>query len=245
VLKTYAEFLAEHTTISEGVENPVFVKDKSIKEIDSMVVRGNVPKQTLVSKITTAYDAYKHLFSTVKSDLERMVKADIYKYQKTKFLTDIKSLKSVVDKAVDRHQGIGGLGDLVRGAVLFDTKEDADVFVKKFVHSHKDKIVEYEEKVRGNDPVYGYFGSHHIKLIIDGLFTELQIMTRKLWTYKDAAHQIYDKYRSSGHGPDKFDANLSKHIFAVANESVDMPVEFTIGELEEMYYDNWKEVDLS
>lgn len=240
-IKTYSEFLAEQV-INEAVENPVFVKDPTVKEVDTMIARGSVQKQTLVSKITAMYDKYKSFFSSVKTNLERMVKGDIIKFQKTKFMTDIKSLNSVIDKAVNRRRGFGGLGDLVRGAVLFDTKEDADAFVKKFVHKNKSKITNYEEKVRGNDPVYGYYGSHHIDLNIDGLFVELQVMTRKMWNYKEVAHQIYDKYRSADGGPDKFDSNLSKRIFTVANESVDMPVQFTIGELEEMYHDNWVEV---
>lgn len=114
----------------------------------------------------------------------------------------------------------------MRGAVLFDTKEQADEFVKKFIRQNKDKVIGYEEKLKGQDTIYGYYGSHHIDLNIDGLVVELQIMTRKLWNYKKEAHLIYTKTRS-GDGPTEKDKKESKKIFALANESLE-----------------WKEVDI-
>jgi ppGpp synthetase/RelA/SpoT-type nucleotidyltranferase len=140
---------------------------------------------------------------------------------RNRVLAGVKPLKSVKSKVIVRGKPITELGDLVRGALLFEYPEDVEDFVKNFRRKYSSMITDYEVKEKGKDSTFGYFGSHHFDLNIDGLVVELQVMTKKLWSYKDVAHDIYDKYRdviNKGGGPDSFDQSLSKKIFSLGNK---------------------------
>lgn len=230
--------------LSEGIINPVFSGNKDVIKIDKMISQ-NKKKDAIVPLLADFYTNNLSLFKKIESRLVRLIRNETRKFKNVKAISDIKKLDSIVDKSLVRKRGLAQLNDLVRGAVLFDVKKDADAFIKKFLRRNKSMIVGYEEKERGQDNEYGYYGSHHIDLNIDGIIVELQVMTRKLWNYKVAAHEIYVKNRSSGSGPDRFDQHTSKRIFSMANESNEHLPEFTTEELYEMIFDDWKDVDLS
>tara|TARA_Y100001951_G_C11298063_1_gene277523 strand:- start:43046 stop:43318 length:273 start_codon:yes stop_codon:yes gene_type:complete len=69
----------------------------------------------------------------------------------------------------------------------------------------------------GSDPTYGYYGSEHFSLDIEGFTIELQAMTQKLWHYKSYAHDIYNKTRSKGK-VSKEDMYMSKKLFKLGNK---------------------------
>lgn len=117
------------------------------------------------------------------------------------------------------------INDLIRGAVVFDTKEEADKFVKDLIRKNKDKVVEVEEKDKGGDPVYGYYGAYHLLIDMDGVYSEVQVMTKNLWKQKKKAHKIYDANRSSSSGPSKQDMQLSKQIFNRGNKVESVEIE--------------------
>jgi len=80
-------------------------------------------------------------------------------------------------------------------------------------------VIRCTEKEKGSDVNFGYYGSYHIIFFYKGLNVELQIMTRKLWSYKAVAHEFYDKYRNEERPKiDKFDLHLSKMFFSKGNK---------------------------
>lgn len=239
----FSEFIAQRIDEATGEVNPLFSGDKQIGQLDRMIERG-VDKEEVIKELQVVYDKYEAKITACRKAFERLVNAEIRGIPKVKFLSDQKTMKSIINKAVTRKKGFGKLGDLVRGAVLFETKEQADAFVKKFVRKNGNSVIENETKERGGDKLYGYYGSSHLAVNITGITVELQVMTRKLWSYKGAAHDIYNKTRDTG-VVDKFDRHQSNKLFSMGNrESVDVLPEFTYEEMHEMQFDTWKDVDI-
>lgn len=249
--------------LSESKINPLFNNDELAKEIDELVADSNhrelygmssdAKKRFVAWKIKTFMEKHEKNIQKVKRKFERVVSKEIRKFTKNakvQFKVDEKDLKPIIDKVYNRGRSIASLGDIVRGAILFETKKEADDFVAGLIRKNKQMVVDYEEKKRGEDRTYGYYGSHHLDLNIDGLYVELQVMTRKLWSYKEAAHDIYKANRSSGSDPDNFDTHMSKKIFDLgnrANESILEGMEslsFTEEELWEMQFDGWSDVNI-
>lgn len=218
----------EYLEILEALSNEVFLKDKDIEDLDTKIGRNkNKIRIDLVDMVSKIHDNYMDFYLDVEKKLVKLIKPLIYKDKKAKLFTGLKPFESVIDKSIKRKKGYGELNDLVRGAVLFDTKELADEFVKKLMRKYSDIVVGYEEKTKGKDTEYGYYGSHHLDLNLDGLIVELQVMTRKLWNYKVEGHKIYAKTRSKEGGATEQDKKESKKIFRLANENIE-----------------WKEIDL-
>lgn len=176
--------------------------------------------------------------------LTQLLKAAKYRKlrNKPKISTQIKKVESLKDKAVKRKKPLLNIGDIVRGAILFDDIDVMGDFVSDFQRKHGRIIDDYEFKVKGADPTFGYYGTHHFDLILDGMIVELQVSTKKLWAYKKAAHDIYTNLRSPqarkdsrrkykdlpdslkrvlGFSPDRdsetADRALSKRLFSVGN----------------------------
>jgi len=219
-MKSFTNFL-------ESFVNPVFKDDKLVDTFDSKVKKSR--DSELLDILLDINENYKDFYEEVKNRIVKVIRPYIYKNKKTKLLTSIKPFDSVVDKTINRKKPISEINDLVRAAILFDTKEEVDQFVKDFRRKNRDIIVGYEEKEKGGDKVYGYYGSHHFDLDVLGLIAELQVMTRKLWNYKTEAHKIYVDTRSNEKGVPEEDSRLSKKIFRIANESME---------------NEWEEVDI-
>lgn len=229
------------TYIHEEAMSPIFVGDPDVARIDRAISSGAVGnKQSLKDLTTQVYTKYSTAIKDAREKFERTVSSMLKKYKDAKFLVDTKSMDSVLDKVVDRKRPLGQINDLVRGAVLFDSKKAADHFVKGLLRKYPDIVVDYDKKEKGQDPTYGYFGSHHLSLVIGGLITELQVMTKKLWQYKEPAHDIYAKTRSKPEGPDAFDRHMSKKMFSIANKKSE-----SIEEESDPSNTGWEEVDIS
>ena len=249
-MKTFKEFITEQQQLNE-TPNPAMISDKKIRALNSLQAKKPEDKEAIKKSITDLYIEYKPLLDSVRTNFESIVKACLKGFHGVKFLADTKTLESIIDKTVYRNKQLSSINDLVRGAVLMQSKAEADRFVEEFLLKNKHAIVGYEEKLRGEDTMYGYFGSHHLDLNIKGIIVELQVMTRKLWDYKEEAHVIYNQSRSKESGADKFDSYRSKKIFNIANmhESIhesdgqEIKLSFEIAELEEMDYDTWELVD--
>jgi hypothetical protein len=132
-----------------------------------------------------------------------------------KFLHQKKTLKSIIDKVLNRNKNLTMISDLVRGAILFDSHSDMEEFIKDF-RRKSNYIIKFEEKLKGENK-WGYYGAYHIDLSIDGMAIELQVMTNRLWRYKEGAHGIYDKWRTSPDKASKVDLSLSRQLFNIGN----------------------------
>lgn len=240
--------------IREGLANSVFISDKDVQDFEKNLKSGRLEQKKMSELLLVIYDKYSNLFEKTKKDFETFVKKEIKKVPNVKFLSDIKSAESLNDKAIKRKKGILKINDIVRGALLFDFKEQADEFVSDFSRKNKSIIVEFETKERGQENTYGYYGSHHLALNINGIIVELQVMTKKLWAYKAEAHKIYAQSRSSEDGLTPMRQHDSKKFFSMGNVSKyrkesyeenqedEYAPQFTIEELEEMKFDTWAEV---
>lgn len=207
----------EGMSLFEGIPNPAMTKNKEVDQLDRAVKSGRIDDSEAAKKIKKIMDGYERKIETVKKDFEKLIRSEIRKFPKVKFLSATKPLSSIEDKVIKRKKPLSELNDLVRGAVLFETKEDADDFIKRFVRKNKSKVAELETKERGSDTTYGYYGAYHLLLDVGGILVELQVMTKKLWNYKKNAHDIYTRSRSKPGGPDKFDRHMSKLIFSKGN----------------------------
>lgn len=208
--------------------NDIFDLDKQMRKFDKMfsVNKGKGEKNSMSEddarkELEKLYNSYSDTFNDIrakfKSTIEKTIPSKIR--SEVEFLHQVKSMSSVIDKVVDRGKSIFSIADLVRGALPFPDADSTNKWVSDFRRKNKSMISKYEFKGKGDDPKYGYYGSHHIDLNIDGLDVELQVMPKKLWTYKDAAHGIYDKWRSSPTGkPSPEDKQRSFDFFFRGNK---------------------------
>jgi len=211
-MRSFSAFIAD---LNEAVKQTALLKhptvmrflayEKSKKMLPSGVSKdkllGDV-YQELQPLLTNTHEKFKKLLNKMVGGKKR---------GNTKILTDIKSLKSLKSKVIARKKPLQGIGDLVRGALLFEFKEEADKFVKDFRRKHANLIIKYDEKQKENKNSFGYYGSHHFKLALNGILVELQVMTNKLWSYKEAGHEYYNKYRDAG-----TDAKVSRSDIAAS-----------------------------
>jgi hypothetical protein len=225
---SFSSFVA----LQEGVVNPAMLGDKDIQKLDKMLKNPRASEIEKRDSLASIHAKYLPLITSVMNKFQSQVKREMGNLPKVKFLAGTKPFESLISKVISRGKKISEINDLVRGAVLFDTKEQADAFVKNFTRRNSSNVVEYEVKDKGSDTTYGYFGSHHIGLNIDGIIVELQVMTRKLWNYKGSAHVIYNNTREKKGGPNKFDISQSKKIFALGNRPGYVKDDWDLSELE-------------
>lgn len=108
----------------------------------------------------------------------------------------LKSFNSVVSKVIVRKsRKLEFMNDLVRATIYFNDQEQVEEFVKDI--KRKIPTFNHEVKERGSDVDFGYFGSHHLILIVNGIQCELQVMTRRLEAHKSEAHKIYGAVRDT------------------------------------------------
>lgn len=165
------------------------------------------------------YNEYLPLVVGAKAKFTRLLKKIGSKSKNSKVLVDIKAMDAFVKKVVLRGRNTSSITDWLRSAIIVRTHEDVDRTVKLI---KKDFVVqEYEKKDKGLDKEYGYFGSHHFLVLVDGITCEIQVMTKKLWVYKEEAHLIYGKYREDKGEMDKklkkLELAYSKELFSRGN----------------------------
>lgn len=197
-----------------------FINEGNILQLDKEVRAFDANKKTMeyddaVKEVERILTKYQDQMQTASDKFFKLMKGYANR-GKADFLYNTKPVTSIISKVVKRGKNFTQLGDLIRGAILFDTQEELDAFVKDFQRKEKTMIKDYEAKEKGGDKTYGYYGSHHFDLIIDGFVIELQAMTKKLWQFKDTAHDIYNKTRETG-VITKADMELSKKIFNLGN----------------------------
>lgn len=207
---SFPEFMRLEETL---LENELFKLDAEIKKFDE--TKGKMSHEKAVQEVEKILNKYADTIQATVGKFTGIMKKYTNR-DKAKFIYDTKTVTSVVSKVVSRGKKLTDLGDLVRGAILFDSQEELDDFVKNFTRKEKSIITDHDHKEKGGDKTYGYYGSHHFDLNINGLTVELQAMTKKLWKFKDTAHEIYNNTRDSGIIT-KADIELSKKIFKLGN----------------------------
>jgi len=210
--------------ITEGPLNPFFKNNKKDAAFNKKLAAdqfapGNEKKTIQIIK--DYMNQYGKKFEQIRMKLEKIAKGNLGNNKVragVKILSRLKSGKSIHDKAVKRGKGMLGIGDFIAGAVLLPTLDDAREYVKDFRRKQRGIIVAYEEKTKPEAGEFGYYGSHHLDLLIDGVYVELQIMTKKLWKFKEVGHEIYTDTRSKKGGPSAAEKTKSRKIFGQGNQ---------------------------
>lgn len=202
--KTFESFIQENRNmlLNEAAISDALVKNAMIRKVSQIIptIEKNKAKelmktvyaQEILPIATDVLNEFgKILNNTLKSSKFRKMaeKPTVYK--------QIKSLESLADKVIERNKPLNQIGDIVRGAILFNDASVAQDFVNDIRRKHSGLVIDYEFKEMGKDKEFGYYGSHHLDLLIKGMTVELQVTTKKLWAYKEQAHKIYDELRSA------------------------------------------------
>ena len=183
----------------------------------------NISGKDKVGSAKEIYLTARDLALNGKKELNRKLKKIAPGGAGGKVLIDIKQEKSFLDKVVKRGRKADSITDLLRSALIVKDKNQVEIVVKKVLKDFK--VGRYEIKQRGSDPEFGYYGSHHFLVKIGVIWAEVQVMTRKMWSYKREAHKVYDKYRSKDQigksdedaEKERMDKAMSKMLFAKAN----------------------------
>lgn len=220
-MKTFKEYLS---SLFEAPPSPLIKDYARFKNIQQRIAEYGKSEKG-ADAIAELYHALMPTFIRVKAKFEKLVSASIPKkgidHNDVKFVAQIKTLESLTDKILNRHKKLEEIGDIVRGALLFKDREAVDEFVKDFRRKNASMVVKYEEKDRGSDTALGYYGSHHLDLLVDDLVVELQVTTKKLWNFKKQAHKLYlaNRVDIANHKPiPARDSYASKKIYALANK---------------------------
>ena len=220
----------DQNEVDELIEHSFDIKTKEIvNELSATAdmfpqAWGDINKDdedTMKIQAIKIYQRAKDMAIGLKKKFIRVLRR-ISQFKNSKVLVDIKGLDSFIDKAVNRYpkqgKGASNITDVLRSAVLVGSKDEVDQTVSNI--KKRFTVAKHKEKKPEGDPKYGYFGSHHFYVKIGNMLAEIQVMTRKLWTYKEQAHKIYNKYRSvdvADKEVEKMDIKLSKRLFQLAN----------------------------
>ena len=218
-MKTFIELL-----MTEAKRSSFMTSNPAVKDFVVLMHDRNASEKDKLNALKSLYNKLLPTLETIKKHFEKLVTGLMgvkgLSHTHVKFLSDIKSSNSLISKIIERGKDIREVGDLVRGALLFEFVADVETFVNNMRRKESSIILDYESKDKGYDNTFGYYGSHHFDLNIDGLVTELQVMTKKLWKHKEIAEKIYATYRDiipKGGSVPEHAKKLSKAIFARGN----------------------------
>ena len=217
-MKSFKNFISEEVLL-EGLPNKAFIGDKDIAKLERAVASG-APKAVTDELFDKVMDKYQSLLDRSFDKAKAIIKQNSRKIPPIKMYFNAKPIKSIKDKVINRGKRFSELNDLVRGTITFKTSKEADDWVKAFVRKAPGNLVgEYEKKEKGQETQYGYYGPHHLLLDVGGIYFELQVMSRKMWSYKAAAHDIYAQNRSKAGGPSSGARHMSNKLFNMGNQS--------------------------
>lgn len=221
MVKSFKQYLDEEilNSIFDNYEHTQSVIDEAYYLTPAKPQPWGAIKLSSGSKKETTLEAAKLIYAKAREIVENALpyfNREMKKYaQHGKFISNIKSEQSFIDKVVNRNKPADKIRDMLRGAILLETKEDVDVQVD--IMRRRLKIVDYEYKGEGTSE-FGYYGSHHLDILLEphGVIAEVQVMHRKLWHYKEPAHDIYKKYGSGTNT--SISADIRKRDLAYSRE---------------------------
>ena len=147
-------------------------------------------------KIESLYNKFAPLIQDRKDKYEAGLKSALKGVQNAKILVDVKLLKAFLDKTVNRGKDPSVMNDWLRGSILVADKKDIGIVSRNIFKVFK-LVSEFDPKERGKDETFGYYGSVHFSVDVEGVNTEIQLMTKKLYSAKKIAGGQYDDFRSA------------------------------------------------
>lgn len=200
--------------------NEALASDAEVENFIKMLP--SMSQEQAVEKLTALLKKHAGLLNSVLRDFIKSINSAIPTEIKStkgayKFLYQLKSEESIVDKVIARGKSLLTIPDLVRGALLFKDGDQIESFIEKFKKIPGVNIKEIDHKTIRSDKKFGYYGPYHIILQYQGIDVELQVMPAKLWKYKEVAHGIYNDWRSKPGPIPKRELNVSKTLFKRGN----------------------------
>ena len=147
-------------------------------------------------KVVALYKKYEPIIEDRLKKYESGLKTALKGVQNAKIMVDIKKLRAFVNKTVDRGKDPSKMNDWLRGSILVNDEKDIGIVSKNIFKAFK-SVSEFDPKERGDDKQFGYYGSVHFSVDVDGVNTEIQLMTKKLYSAKKVAGGQYDDFRSA------------------------------------------------
>ena len=147
-------------------------------------------------KVVALYKKYEPIIEDRLKKYESGLKTALKGVQNAKIMVDIKKLRAFVNKTVDRGKDPSKMNDWLRGSILVNDEKDIGIVSKNIFKAFK-SVSEFDPKERGGDTQFGYYGSVHFSVDVDGVNTEIQLMTKKLYSAKKVAGGQYDDFRSA------------------------------------------------
>jgi ppGpp synthetase/RelA/SpoT-type nucleotidyltranferase len=222
--KTQSEILFDHNFLDWFYSKNNIITEQTLiqKPKDFQQPWGDVDAEE--EYLGVWYDNIRKDVLNVKDNFLHKLKTASRRVKMPKVVVDVKSAKSFIDKVVNRGKKPNQITDVLRSAILVETENDIYKVVKGLKKEFK--VLEYEIKQKDDDPEFGYYGSHHLLVDVNGMASEIQVMTKKLWNYKEEQHKIYNKLRSLSDVDkeyEKFLKNTSKRGFIAGNRAKSIP----------------------
>lgn len=219
--ETWNEFLTEKARSTHSGIQP-WNDTKITKDMAKQYQNGDT---VMIQKINAMLDKSKQeTVETIRPRFTQILHKVASVVPNSKILVDIKSNRSIVSKIM-RKTEYGKMKDILRSAIIVQNQSDIPKIMKAMKKEFQ--IFELKTKEKEKDP-FGYYGSYHYIVEFGGVLVEVQLMTKRLWTYKELGHKVYDKWREQIsknpnllNQPDskelKKDIALSKRIFSRGN----------------------------
>lgn len=171
-------------------------------------------------RLESIYSAFEPDLFVIKKAYRGFLEGMIKKKDKkrVKIVVGIKSFDSLCSKVIERQKKLSEIKDLVRATILLSSDDEVKKLYRDITRK-KLEVIRCQHKHKGGDSLFGYYGAYHIIFFYRGLNVELQIMTRRLWSYKEVAHDLYNRYRDEeSSNIDKSDLQCCKFIFSKGNQ---------------------------
>ncbi|URC15216.1 RelA/SpoT family protein [Paraglaciecola Antarctic GD virus 1] len=184
----------------------------------------------------------KHVDANKKTFL-RMAKSAAKKARNAKVYVgefNVKPFSSFKKKVQDRGKKASELTDVMRTTITVQSADDVEMVSKQIL---KDFVVVdkkgglIDAKTKGKDKDFGYYGSNHFLVNMNGLVSEIQVMTKRLSSMKDEAHKFYDKHRVEVDAAKKSGKALSPETIKDMQKSKKI---FSQGNRENKYFNRGK-----
>lgn len=130
-------------------------------------------------------------------------------------LINMKSHESFLSKLT--RKPIGEIHDVLRAAILTNSNQEVFDITDRLKEISNVIECDYKDEPDGKT---GYYGACHLKIQIDNVICEVQIMTKVLWSMKEILHNRYEMVRV-GKPLDKSVKQFSRFMYDTANKSVE------------------------
>jgi len=156
-MKKLIELLPDSTFISE--RNDALLMDKEVRKF--IALRGKRSKKENIEILTNLINKNGEIISNTRDIFYKIVDKGLPKKgssQEYKFMHQIKSISSIINKVIKRGKSLSQIGDIIRGVVLFKDYDEMNDFIKDFRRKQSKYIIDYEYKKRGNERIMDIMG---------------------------------------------------------------------------------------